>query len=88
MKIELHPDFKKLYKIRIARNVKLVKQTAERIALFQKDPTNPLLKEHSLKGKKHSFRSFSITGDIRIVYFQVSKNHVIFFDIGTHNQVY
>ncbi|MFH1392555.1 MAG: type II toxin-antitoxin system mRNA interferase toxin, RelE/StbE family [bacterium] len=88
MIIELHPRFKKYYKKRIVHNAKLVKQTKKRIALFQSNPHCPLLKNHSLSGKKTDLRAFSITGNIRIVYFPVSKNHVLFLDIGTHNQVY
>lgn len=88
MKIERHPNFKKSYKKRIAKNPQLLKKTEERISLFKNDPTNPILKDHKLSGIKNSFRAFSITGDFRIVYMQVSKCHVILLDIGTHNQVY
>ena len=88
MIIELHQHFKKSYKNRIAKNRKLVIQTGTRIKLFQQDTTNPILKDHPLKGKKVPLRSFSITGDIRITYWPISNEAVIFFDIGTHNQVY
>lgn len=88
MRIELHPSFKKSYKKRIANNPKLVAKTAERLKFFTKDPTNPILKDHPLKGSKIGFRAFSITGDIRVVYKPVSKDIIILLDIGTHNQVY
>lgn len=88
MIIELHPRFKKHYKKRVVHNTKLVKQTEKRIALFQKNPHHSLLKNHSLFGKKTHLRAFSITGNIRIIYFPTSKNRVLFLDIGTHNQVY
>lgn len=88
MKIELHPSFKKAYKKHVATNKNLLKRTEERLLLFQKDPTNPILKDHQLKGAKRKFRSFSITGDIRIVYLSISEGHAILLDIGTHNQVY
>jgi len=88
MIIELHPRFKKHYKKRIAHNIKLIKQTRERITLFKNNPHYPLLKNHSLLGKRTHLRAFSITGDIRTVYFPISKNRVLFLDIGTHNQVY
>lgn len=88
MKIERHPNFKKSYKKRIASNPQLVKKTEDRITLFKNDQTNPLLKDHQLTGARNAFRAFSITGDIRIIYLQVSKDHVILLDIGTHNQVY
>lgn len=88
MKIELHPNFKKYYKKRIATNPQLVKKTLERIELFQQNPKSPILRSHKLLGKKNVYWAFSVTGDIRIVYFRISQDHVIFLDIGTHSQVY
>lgn len=88
MKIKLHPKFEKSYKVRISRNKKLVQQTEKRINLFKQDPNNHLLKSHSLVGAKKGLCSFSISGDIRIVYVKVNNNEVVFLDIGSHNQVY
>ncbi len=88
MKISFHPSYHKAYKKRILINPKLDAKTVERIKLFQEDPTNPILKDHQLQGKKASFRAFWITCDIRIVYLPVSDTEVIFIDIGSHNQVY
>ena len=88
MKIELHPQFKKSYKLRITNNQGLQKQTSKRISLFQENSESPILKDHPLKGSKKKLRSFSVNGDIRIVYIRISKDHIIFLDIGSHNQVY
>lgn len=88
MKIETHPNFKKSYKKRIIPNTKLVQQTVSRLKLFQKNPKNPILKDHALVGDKANLRAFSITGDVRIVYLPVSVDHVILMDIGSYNQVY
>jgi len=86
--IKRHPDFKKHYKQRISHNLKLIQKTSERLQLFQDNPSNSLLKNHALVGKKIGLRAFSVTGDIRIVYLPVSENEVILLDIGSHNQVY
>ena len=88
MKVELHPAFKKYYKKRISNNPKLVAKTASRLKIFRENPANPILNDHSLKGSKNKFRSFYVSGDIRIIYMRVSEKHVILLDIGTHNQVY
>lgn len=88
MRIERHPNFKRSYKKRIAKNLQLLKKTEDRLTLFKKDPTNPILKDHKLSGIENSFRAFSITGDFRIVYIRVSEDHIILLDIGSHNQVY
>ena len=59
----------------------------ERLKLFIEDKSNSVLKDHSLKGRKSKYRAFSITGDIRVVYENISRG-ILLHDIGTHNQVY
>ncbi len=88
MQTELHPQFIKAYRKRIAKNKKLIQKVSERIDLFKMDSANPLLKDHVLVGKKSHLRAFWVSGDIRIVYSPVSKDQVLFVDIGSHNQVY
>ncbi len=88
MKIKLHPRFKKSYKVRISTNKKLVIQVEARMNLFKTDPNNPILKNHQLVGAKRKLCSFSISGDMRIIYMAVDRDEVIFLDIGSHNQVY
>jgi len=88
MNITLHPTFVKHYRKRIASNANLNTKTQERIKLFKLDRQNPLLKDHQLTGAKKHLRAFGITGDIRIVYFPKSANHVILLDVGSHNQIY
>jgi len=88
MKIRFHSKFVKNYQRRIRSNKNLVIQVEERIELFKNNPSNPILKNHTLRGSQSGYKSFSITGDIRIVYEQISSNEVVFLDIGSHNQVY
>lgn len=87
MKVESTHGFIKIFKKRFFHKPKTRKRFDERVRLFAEDNTNPLLKDHPLSGKLQGFRAFSITGDIRVVYY-VSKNTAYFVDIGTHNQVY
>ena len=87
MNIEYHKIFIKNFKKRFGDNLKVKKQYKNRLKLFIKNPANPILKNHSLKGKKFRLHSFSITGDIRLVYFR-TETRIVFLDIGTHNQVY
>lgn len=88
MQTELHPQFVKSYRKRIAKNKKLTEKVSERIDLFKADPKNPLLRDHALTGKKSHLRAFWINGDVRIVYLPVSNEHAVLIDIGSHNQVY
>lgn len=87
MRIEYHREFLKSYRKRISPYPKLEKQFKEKLEKFIKDPRDPSLKDHKLIGKKKSFRAFSVTGDIRVVY-AVIDGSIWLFDIGTHNQVY
>ena len=88
MKILTSSQFVKNYKKRIKPNPRLKNRFQERIKLFEQDKTNPILRDHQLKGNKMSFRSFSITGDIRVIYSQQNENAILLIDIGTHAQVY
>ncbi len=79
--------FKKNYGRRIQnkKNVKI--QFQKRLDLFQKDRDSPTLRDHWLKGSLRDYGSFSISGDIRIIY-QEFKEIIVLVDVGTHNQVY
>ena len=88
MNILLTDQYKKNFNKRISRNVSLVARYRERVLLFMQDVHSPLLHMHILKGKMKEFRSFSITGDVRVIYIQENKTTILFVDIGTHVQVY
>ncbi len=88
MNLELAASFKKSYRKRIADKPVLVRKTLERIDLFRQDRSHPLLEDHALSGSRHMLRSFSITGDIGVVYQPISEDRVRLIDIGSHNQVY
>ena len=79
--------FKKHFKQRIKPKENLYKKFTERLTLFRVYRNDPILLDHPLKGKKQPLRSFSITGDIRVIYF-IKDSDAYFVDIGSHNQVY
>jgi addiction module RelE/StbE family toxin len=87
MEINYTRDFLKNYKRRISPNPKLVSQFKERLKIFEANPSHPLLKDHQLTGNKNSYRAFSITGDIGVVY-KIFGDQILLYDIGSHNQVY
>jgi len=87
MKVEFKDAFIKSFRKRYSHDTDVQKRFHERLELFSLNPGNPILRDHPLKGTKTGFRSFSITGDIRVIY--VVVNEIAYFiDIGTHNQVY
>lgn len=88
MEIYYYKNFKKNYKKRIFQNKKLSKVVANRIGIFMKNPKDPILNTHRLIGAKRNFYSFSVTGDIRIIFYYTNDGKVALIDIGSHNQVY
>ena len=65
MKIALHKDFEKSYR-KLTEGQK--KRFKERRNLFIQDQFNPILNNHSLKGKYLGHRSINVTGDLRVIY--------------------
>lgn len=86
MQIKYHKNFEKNFK---RLSSKLKQKTLEAIKKFTKDPHDPMLRNHSLKGQLKGLRAFSVTGDVRII-FKEKDNYilVIMLDIGIHNHVY
>lgn len=64
------------------------KQFIERRKLFESDPFNPLLHNHSLAGKYSDCKSFNVNGDIRVIFSYINPETVHLIDIGTHSQLY
>lgn len=87
MKIEFTHDFMKIFKKRFSSKPKIQKKFDERVKKFAGNSDDPILIDHALSGKLQGHRAFSITGDIRVVYY-IFEDTAYFMDIGTHNQVY
>ncbi|MHB8710445.1 MAG: type II toxin-antitoxin system RelE/ParE family toxin [Minisyncoccota bacterium] len=83
--ILLHTHFEKKY----SKFPKKVKDAfKERRNLFLYDMGNPLLSIHMLHGEHKGYKSFNVTGDIRVIYKEVKKDVFLFVDIGTHGELY
>lgn len=87
MIIRYHSTFRKHFKKRITPFPFLVEKFKERFNLLLNDPTSPFLRNHRLKGQKSEYYSFSVSGDIRVIY-QIKNHSIYLFDIGSHNQIY
>lgn len=63
-----------------------------RLKLFQDNPLNLLLDNHSLTGNHLGKRSINITGDWRAIYTEAKNEKgekiIIFHLLGTHSQLY
>lgn len=66
--VKTHRIFDKHYEKRILTDPQLDAKFQERLKLFINDPKNPILNDHPLTGKKKEFRSFSVTGNTRVIY--------------------
>lgn len=84
MTIYLHKNFLRGFK-------KLTKSQQnkfrERRNLFIQDEFNPVLNNHALTGKYKGFRSFNVTGDIRVV-FKKHNNIADFGAMDSHSNLY
>ncbi len=87
MRLNYTQNFIKNYSKRIVKNKSIDKRFQERLQLFLANQHSPILRTHKLAGAKKNLYSFSITGDIRVIYFQEGES-IFLVDIGTHNQVY
>lgn len=80
-------SFKKNFLKRVIPFKTIEKQFQQRRKLFIKNRNDVLLHDHALSGKMKGFRSFSVTGDIRVIYYMY-EGDAYFINIGSHNQVY
>ena len=85
MKIVFHRNIEKRYK-KLSDNLK--RKVKEKNILFEKDPYDPVLNNHALKCNYLGYRSFNITGNIRIIYKFLEKDIALFSEIGTHSELY
>lgn len=85
MQISFSKTFGKQYK---KTPYKIQQAFDKRFKIFVKNPFNPILNNHSLKGIFKGHRSINVTGDWKALYLQPSKDIVIFEALGTHNQLY
>ncbi len=85
IKIIPHRKFEKDYqKLRTAEK----RRVQERIMLFAKDPFDPILNNHGLKGKYEGYRSINVGGNLRALYKLAGEETVIFVAIDTHSKLY
>lgn len=86
MILKFHKNFEKRYK-KLDGKVQVKVDGA--IEKFVKNPHDPILRNHGLKGLLEGKRAFWVAGDLRVI-FEEFDNYVlvVMLDVGTHNQVY
>ena len=77
-----YPRFKKsLRKLEVSKR----REFEKNLALFIKNPFDPRLNTHKLKGKFKGFWSFSVTYADRVVFEFLPEHSAGFVDVGPHN---
>jgi mRNA-degrading endonuclease YafQ of YafQ-DinJ toxin-antitoxin module len=79
--------FEKLKKV----DIRIRKSFYQKIAVFEKNPSDPSLNNHQLKDPYEGLRSIDITNDYRAVYEEVPSGNemVAYFSLlGTHKELY
>ena len=59
-----------------------------RVEWFADDPFDPRLRTHKLSGELSDLWSFSITYDVRVIFYFTGEDNAVFVDIGSHDEVY
>jgi len=83
--IETHARFEKQYQ-KLPKSVKEIAKEKERF--FRESPFHPNLGTHKLHGKDRDAWAFSINRKYRIKFIFLADGHVLFLNIGTHDEAY
>ena len=70
------------------KNPEIQKRFWKKVEDFIENPFDKKLKTHKLSGKLQNVWSFSLSRDLRVLFYFVENDKVIFFDIGKHDEVY
>ncbi len=81
MKIYYSSKFAREYR-KLPTNIKLRAEKREKV--FRKDPFDPRLKTHKLKGILKDYLAFSIDYQYRIIFEFRDEDTVWFHSVGTH----
>ena len=86
MNVFAHKSFLKAYN---RLSILQKRQVDDVLILFGNNRTDPVLRDHALKGKMKGLRAFSAAHDLRIIYREEGGFiTIILLDAGTHIQVY
>ena len=72
-------------------DIRIKKSFRENIKIFEKNPHDPQLNNHSLQREYKGYRSINITSDWRALYKEVKEGDeqiAYFILLGTHDQLY
>lgn len=90
MEVSFSEQFKKAYQKRIKNSSIVEVAFRQALELFVVNPFDTKLKTHKLSGKLNGLLSFSVTYNIRVVFYFTNDKpqKAIFVNIGDHDEVY
>ncbi|MBI2053344.1 MAG: type II toxin-antitoxin system mRNA interferase toxin, RelE/StbE family [Candidatus Sungbacteria bacterium] len=59
-----------------------------RLLIFEKNSSDPMLRNHALTGKYLGYRSIDITGSLRAIYRLLDQDIAYFIAVDTHPNLY
>lgn len=80
--------FEKMLADTAEKNIEILPLVRDRIKLFEKNPDDTRLDNHSLTKQMAGKYAFSVDDDVRIIYERIGKGTVRFLAIGRHPKVY
>jgi len=88
IEIAFSPAFERNFRKRFKGRTSLQARFWQRVEIFLENPFDSRLRTHKLTGSLKELWSFSVEYDIRVVFYFVTDEKVVFVDIGTHDEVY
>lgn len=85
MEIRTTPHFDRSYK---KLSLAIRKKAKAREELFRNNPFDPRLGTHKLHGERKDEWAYAIDRSYRIVFVFLEADVVLYFDIGTHDELY
>ncbi len=85
--------FVRAFRRTIKKHLTLKQDIEKTLRLLVKDPFNPLLETHKLKGRLSGSWACSVGYDLRIIFDFVKtkkqkEDNILLLEIGTHDEVY
>ena len=80
--------FEKAFKKLVKKDRALAETFWSKVDRFLADPFDPTLRTHKLTGQLRDLWSFSVTYEIRVIFYFADGENAVFTDLGGHDSVY
>jgi mRNA interferase YafQ len=89
MKIAFSSKFEKKVHKRTKRDDSLYSEIETVISLFEKcQKLPPHYRDHILRGEYRGFREFHLRFNLLVIYYDIKKDTILFYDLGTHEELF